>query len=103
MLDQPALPRLGEVRRQEQQPVGPSRLGGLGTATAAGPPVAGASTGTVPPTSRPPPDHSVDLGRGQREALPGAAGREETGDVVLAQPRQVGPVAGLVEGGSSVK
>ena len=62
------------------------------------PPVAGASTGTLPPISSTADAHDgVDLLGAQREALARAAGGEEAGDVVAAQPGEVLAVARLVE------
>ena len=99
VVDEPVLAGLGEVRGHQQQAVGAGLLGGagLGDGVRGGAGRGGEDRDGAVDGADGGSDHPVGLGGGQREALTGAAGGEEAGDGVGAEPRQVLAVGRLVE------
>ena len=99
VFDQAALVRFGQVGREQQDALGAGGFGGAGVLDGLGGGSAGGGEnrddaadfldgGT---------DNALGLGRGQREALTGSAGREETGDRKARLPGEVLAVVLLVE------
>ncbi len=99
VLDESGLAGLREVRRHQQQAVGARGLGGLGLRDR----VEGAAGGGREHRHRAGdlgdggPDDAVGLLQRQREALAGPARREEAGDRVLGEPREVRAIGSLVD------
>ena len=91
---------IGQIGRQQQQAVGAGLLGADRDLARDGGAVAGAgehghaALGLLDGDL----DHLRDFGRRQREELAGAAGGEQAGNVIAAQPVHVGAVGRLVEG-----
>ena len=99
VVDQAALVRLGQVRRQEQDAVGAGGLGGLGVFDGLGGGAAGGGQDRDDAADflDGGADHALGLGRGEGEALAGAAGGEESGHREAGLPGEVLAVVLLVE------
>ena len=99
--DEPGLARLGQVGREEQQPGGaglPAAACACAIAWRGAAGGRGDDRDDVADLADRGADHRVDLGGGEREALAGAAGGEQAGDVEAGLPGEVLAVARLVEG-----